>query len=202
MDIDPIELVSKTNEAKEAIKSKQQWLNAAVAITVSLLATFMGICKVKDDNVVQAMQQAQADKLDHWNFYQARNLREEVAKSTATTLQLMALSANKTQAPQFKAQIEHYENLAKEQHDKKEGLKSQAEDDQKTYDSLNFVDDQFDLADAAIAIAISLLAVASLTELTWMYFLALIPSGFGFLMGLSGLLGWGLHPDMLVKLLS
>jgi len=202
MDIDPIELVSKTNEAKEAIKSKQQWLNAAVAITVSLLATFMGICKVKDDNVVQAMQQAQADKLDHWNFYQARNLREEVAKSTATTLQLMALSANKTQAPQFKAQIEHYENLAKEQHDKKEALKSQAEDDQKTYDSLNFIDDQFDLADAAIAIAISLLAVASLTELTWMYFLALMPSGFGFLMGLSGLLGWGLHPDLLVKLLS
>jgi hypothetical protein len=202
MDIDPIELVSQTNEAKEAIKSKQQWLNAAVAITVSLLATFMGICKVKDDNVVQAMQQAQADKLDHWNFYQARNLREEVAKSTVTTLQLMALSANKTQAPQFKAQIEHYENLANEQHDKKEALKSQAEDDQKTYDSLNFIDDQFDLADAAIAIAISLLAVASLTELTWMYFLALLPSGFGFLMGLSGLLGWGLHPDMLVRLLS
>ena len=202
MDIDPIELVSQTNEAKEAIKSKQQWLNAAVAITVSLLATFMGICKVKDDNVVQAMQQAQADKLDHWNFYQARNLREEVAKSTVTTLQLMALSANKTQAPQFKAQIEHYENLANEQHDKKEALKSQAEDDQKTYDRLNFIDDQFDLADAAIAIAISLLAVASLTEITWMYFLALIPSEFGFVMGLSGLLGWGLHPDLLVKLLS
>ena len=29
------------------------------------LATFMSICKVKDDNIVQAMQQAQADKLDH-----------------------------------------------------------------------------------------------------------------------------------------
>jgi hypothetical protein len=202
MDIDPIDLVSKTNEAKVAIKSNQQWLNAAVAITVSLLATFMGICKVKDDNVVQAMQQAQADKLDHWNFYQARNLREEVAKSTLTTLQLMALSANKEQVHQFQTQIKHYENLAKEQHDKKEALKSQAEDDQKTYDSLNFIDDQFDLADAAIAIAISLLAVASLTELTWMFFLALIPSGFGFLMGLSGLLGWGLHPDILIKLLS
>jgi hypothetical protein len=110
MNIDPIELVSKTNEAKEAIKSKQQWLNAAVAITVSLLATFMGICKVKDDNVVQAMQQAQADKLDHWNFYQARNLREEVATSTISTLQLMALSATKEQVPQFESQIEHYKN--------------------------------------------------------------------------------------------
>jgi len=200
MEIDPIEIVSKTTEAKQV--RKLQWLNSAVAITVALLATFMGICKVKDDNVVQAMQQAQADKLDHWNFYQARNLREEVAKSTIITLQLMSLSSSKDLKPQFQAQIEHYENLAKEQHNKKEALKSQAEDDQKTYDSLNFIDDQFDLADAAIAIAISLLAVASLTELTWMYFLALIPSGFGFLMGLSGLLGWGLHPDLLVKLLS
>ena len=56
-------------------------LTAWVAITVALLATFLGVCKVKDDNIVQAMQQSQADKLDHWNFYQARNIREEVART-------------------------------------------------------------------------------------------------------------------------
>jgi len=39
-----------------------------VAVTVALLATFLGICKVKDDNIVQAMQQAQADRIDHWAF--------------------------------------------------------------------------------------------------------------------------------------
>ena len=50
---------------------------------MAVLATFMGICKVKDDNIVQAMQQAQADKLDHWAFYQARNLRQEMAEATA-----------------------------------------------------------------------------------------------------------------------
>ena len=202
MEIDPIEIVSKTTEAKQPHIQKQQWLNAAVAITVALLATFMGICKVKDDNIVQAMQQAQADKIDHWNFYQARNLREEVAKSTITTLQLMSLSSSKDLKPQFQAQIDHYETLAKEQREKKESLKSLAEQDQHNYDSLNFIDDQFDLADAAIAISISLLAVASLTELIWLYFLALLPSGFGFLMGLSGLLSLGIHPDTLIRLLS
>lgn len=31
---------------------------------------------------------------------------------------------------------------------------------------------------------------------------SLIPSGFGILMGLSGLLGWNFHPDILIKLLS
>jgi len=48
-------------------------------------------------------------------------------------------------------------------------LKVQAEKDQATYDALNFRDDQFDLSDALIAIAISLLAVASLTQFPWLY---------------------------------
>lgn len=201
MDIDPLSAVesAKTEPAKA---EKSAWLNPAVAITVALLATFMGICKVKDDNIVQAMQQAQADKLDHWQFYQARNIREEIAKSTLTQLRLQAATAGPTMAAAYQDQIAAYETLAQEQHKKKEELKTQAEKDQTTYDALNFKDDQFDLSDALIAIAISLLAVASLTQLPWLFLLALVPSGFGVLMGFSGLIGWGIHPDSLIKLLS
>ena len=189
---------AKPTEAAE----KYRWLNPAVAITVALLATFMGICKVKDDNIVQAMQQAQADKLDHRQFYQARNIREEIAKSTLTQLRLQALTAQASQRAAFDEQIVAYDALAKAQNQKKTELKTQAEQDQATYDALNFRDDQFDLSDAAIAIAISLLAVASLTQLPWLYLLALLPSGFGVVMGLAGLMGWGIHPDVLIKLLS
>lgn len=39
-------------------------------------------------------------------------------------------------------------------------------------------------------------------SLVLLYALALLPSGFGVLMGLAGLVGWGLHPDVLVKLLN
>lgn len=201
MEIDPLEVV-ETAEEESSRNGKRGWLNPAVAITVALLATFMGICKVKDDNIVQAMQQAQADKLDHWQFYQARNIREEIAKSTLTQLQLQSLGASPKDLPAFQAQIKAYETLANDQNRKKEELRQQAEKDQVTYDALNFRDDQFDLSDASIAIAISLLAVASLTQLPWLYLLALFPSGFGVLMGLSGLIGWGFHPDGLIKLLS
>jgi hypothetical protein len=200
MDIDPLEIVESTKPIDKA--KTIPWLNPAVAITVALLATFMGICKVKDDNIVQAMQQAQADKLDHWQFYQARNIREEIAKSTLTQLRLQALTVSTTQQAAFEEQIRAYETLVKDQNQKKEELKTLAEKDQVTYDSLNFRDDQFDLSDAAIAIAISLLAVASLTQLPWLYAVALLPSGFGVVMGLAGLVGWGFHPDVLVKLLS
>jgi hypothetical protein len=200
MDIDPLDIVESA-KPKEPVE-KSSWLNPAVAITVALLATFMGICKVKDDNIVQAMQQAQADKLDHWQFYQARNIREEIAKSTLTQLRLQALTAQASQRAAFDEQIAAYDALANDQNQKKAELKTQAEHDQATYDALNFRDDQFDLSDAAIAIAISLLAVASLTQLPWLYLLALLPSGFGVVMGLAGLVGWGIHPDALVKLLS
>ena len=200
MDIDPNEIVDTAAHAGR--KEGPSWLNPAVAITVALLATFMGICKVKDDNIVQAMQQAQADKLDHWQFYQARNIREEVGKSTLVQLRLQSLSAPAATQEAYRTQIAAYEALVADQKMKKEELKGQAEKDQVTYDSLNFHDDQFDLSDAAIAIAISLLAVSSLTQLPWLYLLALAPSAFGVLVGLSGLAGGKFHPDALVRLLS
>jgi len=177
-------------------------LNTRVAITVAILATFMGICKVKDDNIVQAMQQAQANKIDHWAFYQARNLRQELAETTAVQLQLAAENASPGAKGKYEEAIAYYQALAKEQNKKKEEIKSQADQDQSDYDALNFRDDQFDLSDALLAIAISLLAVTSLTRKSWLYLIALVPISLGILMGLAGLLGWSIHPTALIKLLS
>ena len=86
MDVDPLEHVEDEEESKGGDRAKGGSLNRMVAVTVAVLATFMGICKVKDDNIVQAMQQAQADKIDSYSWYQARNIREEVATATAAQL--------------------------------------------------------------------------------------------------------------------
>ncbi len=72
MDIDPMETIENANAERDA----RGRLNTLVAITVALLATFMGVCKVKDDNLVQAMQQAQADRIDHWIYYLSKIVRE------------------------------------------------------------------------------------------------------------------------------
>ena len=192
MELDPLDMVAERDD--DAPAKAHPRLNAAVAITVALLATFMGICKIKDDNICQAMQQAQADKIDHWSYYQARNVRQEIAE--ATLVQLRALPGAGADA------IARYEALAKDQAQKKDEVRKQAEADQTTYDALNYRDDQFDLSDALLAIAISLLAVASLTQLWWLYLLSLVPSAFGVLMGAAGLAGWHIHPDSLSSLLS
>jgi hypothetical protein len=177
-------------------------LNAAVALSVALLGTVMGVCKVKDDNIVQAMQQAQADKIDHWAFYQARNLREEVAKATLVQLRLQAAGRPAAERAGYDEAIAQYGKLAADQAQKKEELRLQAAHDQQQYDALNYRDDQFDLADAAISIAISVLAVASLTQAWWLYGVAMIPGLFGTMMGIAGLAGWHLHPQALAQLLS
>ncbi|TMH32951.1 MAG: DUF4337 domain-containing protein [Betaproteobacteria bacterium] len=201
MDIEPLDLVK--DDANEAPAAKPHpRLNAAVAVTVAVLATFMGVCKVKDDNIVQAMQQAQADKIDHWAFYQARNLREELARATVVQLRLQSEAQPPARQSAYQEAIARYETLAADQSKKKEELRRQAEQDQKNYDALNFRDDQFDLSDASIAIAIALLAIASLTQLWWLYLLSLVPAGFGAVMGLAGLMGLTLHPGGLVSLLG
>src|SRR6266404_4505246 len=123
MDPDPMQYVDEQenkekNNQVAAAKSARK-LNTLVAISVALLATFMGICKVKDDNIVQAMQQAQANKIDNYSWYQARNIREEVASATVAQLTAQASVAPPQAKSVYQEQIKAYEAIAREQAEKK-----------------------------------------------------------------------------------
>jgi hypothetical protein len=162
----------------------------------------MGICKVKDDNIVQAMQQAQANKIDSYSWYQARNIREEVARATVAQLTAQAATAPPQAQTIYQEQIKTFQAIAQEQAEKKKTQQADAEQADKTYNELNYHDDQFDLSDAMLALAISLFAVTALTQKRWLFILGLVPTVFGVMMGLVGLFGWRLHPDWLTRLLS
>jgi hypothetical protein len=202
MELDPLDPAGSDDAPASAADARVRRLNAWVAVTVALLATFMGICKVKDDNLVQAMQQAQADKLDHWSFYQARNIRQEVAQGALDQLRAVQSTKPAAERASLDSVVERYEALVADQKAKKDSLRAAAADDQRTYDALNYRDDQFDLSDALTAIAISLLALTSLTQKRWLFAVAMIPTVLGVVMGLAGLAGWHLHPDAISRLLS
>src|SRR6266853_5778825 len=207
MDPDPMQFVEASSDDKrtktaDPVKKSRINLNTLVAISVALLATFMGICKVKDDNIVQAMQQAQADKIDNYSWYQARNIREEVAKATVAQLTAQGAVAPPQAKSVYQEQIKAYEAIAQEQAEKKKIQQADADKADQTYNELNFHDDQFDLSDAMLALAISLMAVTALTQKRWLFVLALFPTVFGVVMGLAGLLGWHIHPNALTRLLS
>ena len=197
----------KSSNSPEPSEQKQKkiQLNNYVAITVVLFVTFMGVCNVKSGNIVQAMQKAQADRIDTWAFYQARNVRAEIAKSTIAQLTLQA-AAVQTQQPKLRAEynkeIAKYQAIATKQDQEKEKLQQQAREAEELYEKLNVHDDQFDLSEAAFALAIALLAMTSLTQKGWLYGASMVPAVFGLFMGLAGLLSWDYHPEAMTKMLS
>ncbi|HWA83829.1 MAG TPA: DUF4337 family protein, partial [Fimbriimonadaceae bacterium] len=133
--------MSKDENDDQKDKAKST-LNAMVAVTIALLATFMGICKVKDDNIVQAMQQAQAHSIDYWATEHAKGTEAKVYDAAATELELSA-----SDNPKAHDAIERFrQGQAKESKDKEDWQKK-AQDADKDYDDLNYRDDQFDLSD-------------------------------------------------------
>jgi hypothetical protein len=203
MDVDPMDAVEDAAGERTAERDRAHArLNTWVALTIAIIATFTGICKVKDDNIVQAMQQAQADRIDHWNYYQAHNVRLEIARSAIAGLRLGAPVPVPAVGAARDSAIAYYAALVADQEAKKDSVRRQAVLDAGTYEALNYRDDQFDLSDALIAIAISLLALTALTHKRWLFWFAMVPTVLGVLMGLAGLLGWRLHPDTIARWLS
>jgi hypothetical protein len=184
-----------------AIESDNRRLNRLVAITVVILSVFGAVTKIKDDNIVQAMQKAKSESVDAWAEYQAARVKLHVDENGLSTLRLLesigtvdhALATK--QAAEYEADITKYEARSKETRAKAEAL-------ERNYDQLNFRDDQFDLSDAFLATAIAVAAVASLTESFMLLVVGWISGGIGVVFGLAGFLGWNLRPEWLAQLLS
>jgi hypothetical protein len=188
-------------DAETATESDNRRLNRLVAITVVILSVFGAVTKIKDDNIVQAMQKAKSESVDAWSEYQASRVKLHVDENGLSTLRLLESmgtidrALTMKQAAEYEADIKKYEARSKETRAKAEAL-------EKTYDQLNFRDDQFDLSDAFLATAIAVAAVASLTESFALLVVGWISGGTGVLFGLAGFLGWNLRPEWLAQLLS
>lgn len=183
-------------EIEVSAEAKDKSLNRKVAITVVVLSVFMGLCGIKDGNIVQAMQQAQSASVDKWNEYQATKTKQHVAE--ASRVQIAALAEPKRAAPVLAgldAEIAKYKAEAP-----RLAADAKAQGDQ--YDALNVHDDQFDASDAAVSTAISIAAVAALVESGWLLWAGWAFGGFGLFMGLCGFLGWGFHPALLSGVLG
>jgi hypothetical protein len=189
----------KTEKAKTE-KQDDRRLSDMVAVTVVVLTVFLAVGKVKDDNIVQAMQKAQAASVDAWAEYQSTRIKLHVDENGLTTLRLLessgvdkALAAR--QVAEYEADIKKYEARSKETRAKAEAL-------EKEYDRLNMRDDQFDGSEAFISIAVALSAVASLVDAWWLLYLAWGSGGIGILFGVAGFAEISLRVQWLVALLG
>ena len=172
-------------------------LNSAVAITVVIISVFMAVSKVKDDNIVQAMQASKAESVDRWNEYQADKLKFLIAEQGLRLSKTFPTTAPDAaaQIAQFQSDMDHYQANTKTDAEKAKAAEA-------NYDALNVHDDQFDMSDAGLAIALSLAAVSALTSLWWLLGVSWVFAACGLVMGVAGFLGWNLHPDWIASLLG
>ncbi len=178
--------------ASHSIESK---MNARVAICVAITATFMALCNVKDGNVVQAMSQAQAHSIDAWSYYQAKSTKEAILQNSVENLKVQKSNGYEELVKSQEQQIVRYEK-------EKAEIKKQAEGFSKEYEDINVFDDQFDMTDALLSIAIAMFGITALTQKKWLYYFSVGASVLGIALGLAAFLKISLHSDLISKILG
>jgi len=197
-------IVSEASDLQERLDQSEakNRLNNWVAITVAIIAVFMAITKVKDDNIVQNMLQVKSDAVDTWNEYQSKKLKHHMAELGGNQVQALQVLAQGKGSSVLSSQQKGYQDAIARYQKEEDVLMKKAKGFEKQYDDLNFRDDQFDLSDATLSISLAMLAITALTGKRKLLALAWLFAGFGLLMGVAGLMGLPLHPTALVKLLS
>jgi hypothetical protein len=198
-------------ESLEPIQSEVQdhagdsRFNGFIALFVAVVATFMALCNVKDGNVVQAMQQSQAKAVDQWAYYQSKSTKQHIAENAVEMLKVQ-LDMSPGLKPELRAKVEAriaaQEAAGKKYEQEKEQIRAEAERAAKDYDVMNVHDDQFDLAEACLSVAVALAGVTALTRKRWLFAVAGIFASIGLVFGLAGFLHWNLHSDLMAKLLG
>jgi hypothetical protein len=183
-------------EVEVSAEAKDKRLNNLVALTVVVFSVATGFGNIKDGNIVQAMAQAQANSLDRWNEYQATRTKLHIVETARAQLAAAPSSASiQTAIAAFDTDSAKYKTESPKLAQEAKGFAGE-------YDALNVHDDQFDAAEASLATAISIAAVAALTE-SWVPLVAAwVIGGFGLFMTLCGFAGWPFHPDVLSTLLG
>jgi len=172
-----------------------------VALTVVALSVFMAITKVKDDNIVQNMRQAKADVLDTWSEYQAAKLKQHMAGETVSRDAILATIPG-VDAARVSADAEREQAASDKHRLRAADLMIRARAGEARVEQLSRIDDQFDMSDALLAIALAVAASAILVESQLILAGGWLFGAAGVAMGLVGFMGGSLRIEWLANLLN
>lgn len=170
-------------------------LNAVLSVVIAIAATFLGICNVKDGNIVQAITAAQTETVDTWSYFQAKSIKQALAESTAIQLESSAAPDAARMAAEWREKVSRYEREKTELQEKAKALAAQLE-------ALNARDDQFDLAEAFLSISIALFGITALVKKKLLLVVGGAFSIIGVVFALAAFAGANLRPEWLSGMLS
>jgi len=167
----PTEHLSEEIQEK-AEEQKERW-TLYVALSTALMAVLAAVAGLLAGHHASEALIERAKSSDQWNFYQAKNLKEEIAVNTDQILH--ALGKTDTGVKDHSADIARYER-------EKADIRKEAEEDEKK--SETHLGKHVPLASAVtafqIAIAISAISILTRRKKLWFGSLVLTLIGIGF----------------------
>lgn len=197
------EVAEKLNEAVE--KAHESKLNTVIAMCVAVIATFMALCNVKASNIVQQMSKSQTHAVDQWSYYQSKSTKQHVAEAAVEQIELQrdtAQNLTDAQKTKFDDAIKKQKSAIAKYDSEKNEIQKQAKGFEDDVEKLDVHNDQFDMAEALMSVAIALFGVTALTQKRFMMFVAGAFAIFGMFMGIAGFAKLAFHPEFLAKLLT
>jgi len=199
-----VERAHEGSEGHEAGGGGRFALNAIVAISVAITATFSALFHLKDENISEKMQHVQAKSVDAWAYYQAKGTKLNIEESALDNMKLQrdltpgltaeARALLDRKIDDYGKKVQHYDGERTE-------IKRNAEELEEEYDRLEARDDQFDMAEASASVAIALLGITALTRRRRLLYLAWVFAGIGILIGVAGFAGLGIHVGFVARAL-
>lgn len=200
--------LNKMSELDETIAesvehASESKLNSKIAIFVAITATFMAICNIKGGNIVQNMSKAQSKAVNNWSYFQSKSTKQNLSENMIELLNTQ-LESTKDSAVRkdIEAKIAKYKEKVTRYETEKNQIKSDAEAQEKSYDDMNIFDDQFDMTEAMLSIAIAMYGLSALTQKKKLFYFALALSITGFTLGITAFMKISLHSDFIANILG
>ncbi|HEY1962187.1 MAG TPA: DUF4337 domain-containing protein, partial [Rhizomicrobium sp.] len=145
----------------------------------------------------QQMTFTKGNSVDVWNEYQATRIKLHTDENTLGFVSLSngSAAAQAAEVKRLKDKIGKYTSESK-------ALKAKAEGEDRHYDELVTRHDQFDMAEAFDSVAISLAAVAALTDLFWLLCVSWGFAALGIAISIATFVGADVRIEFLARLLG
>ena len=182
----------KADEAAEMMDkdSERDTFKQRAAVAIAMFAMVLAICGLGGSNAGKEAVNNNILASNNFNFFQAKNMRQTATELAADELQYgwmqmpgmpdAAKTAMQARLDEYRKTIARYESEPETREGKKE-LLVRAREHEKLRDHALKQDPYFDYAEALLQIAIVLISVAIIANLTWLAF-------FGGAIGLAGVL--------------
>jgi hypothetical protein len=182
----------EANDAAEMMDAERtrDTFKQRAAIAIAIFAMILAICSLGGSNAGKEALNNNVLASNHFNFFQAKNMRQTAVQLAADELELGWLNAPglpdatreamRQRLEQYRKTIDRYESEPETREGKKE-LIGRARDHEKLRDHALKQDPYFDYAEALLQIAIVLISVAIIANLVWLSF-------FGGAIGVLGIL--------------